>query len=428
MFESVMKHFKKIASIPHCSFETKELAVYLKTIAKTYNFEILEDKVGNILCKKGNPNICLQSHYDMVCMGEAPKLKLFEENGWLRAKNSSLGADNGMGVAMMLAMMESHENLECLFTNDEEVGLIGAENLELEISSKNLLNLDSEDENEVVIGCAGGVDIFGKISAKRVLLEENLKAYEIEIDNLAGGHSGIDIANNTPNALKLLASYLVKHECIVSKFIGGERNNSIPKRAYAIAYCKEELKSEHPNMSVKSFTCKEKTVLKHSKNIISAINSFAHGVRAYDTNLQAVITSINLSTFKEKDEELEVEFYGRSMEDEGVQNLKSETKSLLEGFGFEVRYGRENQAWKPVESEFARDILKICQEEIGDVSLHAIHAGLECGIIVKKQPSITGVCSVGPTIEFPHSIRERCKLSSVSKMTKVVDRIIKTYN
>lgn len=428
MYEKVMKHFRKIASIPHCSFETKELADYLKSIAKTYNFEIFEDRVGNILCKKGKPNICLQSHYDMVCMGEAPKLELYEEDGWLKAKNSSLGADNGMGVAMMLAMMEIHENLECLFTNDEEVGLIGAENLELEISSKNLLNLDSEDENEVVIGCAGGVDIFGKISAKKAPLKEDLKAYEIEIDNLAGGHSGIDIAKNIPNAIKLLASYLVKHECIVSKFIGGERNNSIPKRAYAIAYSKKELKSEHPNMVVKSFTCKEKTALKHSQNIIHAINSFAHGVRAYDTNLQAVITSINLSTLKEKDEVVEVEFYGRSMEDEGVQNLKSETTTLLEGFGFEVRYGRENKAWKPVESKFAQEILSICKDEIGDVSLRAIHAGLECGIIVRKQPSITGVCSIGPIIEFPHSIRERCSLSSVRKMTKVVDRIIKTYS
>lgn len=427
MFEKVMKHFEKIASIPHCSFETSQLALYLKSVAKEHNFEIQEDEVGNILCKKGNPTICLQSHYDMVCMGIAPKLELFEEDGWLKAKNSSLGADNGMGVAIMLSMMEVHKNLECLFTNDEEVGLIGAENLALKISSTKLLNLDSEDENEVIIGCAGGIDIFGTISAEQIPLNEDLQGFEIEVDNLDGGHSGIDIAKNVPSAIKLLANFLVENECKIVSFVGGERNNSIPKRAYAKVFSKHNLQSNHPNMSIKSFTCKEKTILKNSNNLLHAINSFSQGVRAYNEALNSVITSINLSTLKLKDNTIELEFYGRSMEQQGVLNLKSETTSLLKGFGFSVRYGRENEPWQPVENEFANEILKIAQKEIGTVSLHAIHAGLECGVIMKKQPSIVGVCSIGPTIEFPHSIRERCNLASVKKITHVVDKIIKTY-
>lgn len=239
MLENVIHHFEMIAGTPHCSFETTGMKEKIIDFSKKNGFSVQEDKAGNLLCQKGNPSICLQSHYDMVCMGDAPTIELVSEAGWLKAKNSSLGADNGMGMAIMMTMMETHEHLECLFTNDEEVGLIGANNLELQLKATKLLNLDSEEENGVFIGCAGGVDIFGKTSLSWLPICDHCYVYEVLVDDLPGGHSGVDIDKNIPSALKVLASALVDNDCALVEIEGGERNNSIPKRARAIIVSKK---------------------------------------------------------------------------------------------------------------------------------------------------------------------------------------------
>ncbi len=425
MYQKVLNHFKAITSIPHCSFETSALCEHIIKHAKKCEYEVKTDKVNNILCKKGEPKVCLQSHYDMVCMGVAPNIETYEEDGWLKAKNSSLGADNGMGAAIALALMETHENLECLFTNDEEVGLIGANGLEIPITSTNLLNLDSEEEDEVIIGCAGGAVIFGSISGEKVPLKEDLKAYEISIQGMQGGHSGVDITKNIKSALKVLGYALADYDCKIASIQGGERNNSIPKYATATVFCKEEIVSESEFVVVKPVEVKEKTYYKYSDNILHVINSFAQGVRVYDEDLKMAQTSINLSIVKEIDGQMVLEFYARSMADESLENVKSETYSLLKGFGFDVKVTRDASSWQPVKTPFALLVKSVSEKYIDNVKICAIHAGLECGVIVQKQPSITGVCSIGPTIEFPHSTRERCLLSSVEKITKVVDEVIK---
>ncbi|MBS9778773.1 MAG: M20/M25/M40 family metallo-hydrolase [Campylobacteraceae bacterium] len=424
MYKNILKHFKDISSIPHCSFETSTLGLHVKEFVKGCGYEVKTDNAGNILCIKGEPKVCLQAHYDMVCMGKAPNIELYEEDGWLKAKDSSLGADNGMGMAIMMAMMEKYDNLECLFTNDEEVGLLGANNLEIDITSSNLLNLDSEDEDEVIIGCAGGVDIFGNISSQRIKLDSELCFYEIEVSGLDGGHSGVDIAKNIPNALKILALTLVENDCILVDISGGERNNSIPKNAYAKVLCSTKPSSLHPNVSIKELNQKSDMALKHSKQILHVINSFSQGVREYDEELCMPLLSINLSTLKQKDNTYELEFFARSMSDESLERIKSETKSLLEGFGFETRFECQTPSWQPVKTDFALHVRKICEKYVGQTKLQGIHAGLECGVIVKKQPHIKGVCSIGPTIKSPHSERERCLLSSVEKISKIVDEII----
>lgn len=424
MYHKTINHFKSIALIPHCSFETSKLALHVKEHAKKCGFSVKEDEAGNILCQKGEPAICLQSHYDMVCMGEAPKIQIYEEDGWLKAKNSSLGADNGMGMAIMLAMMEKHENLECLFTNDEEVGLLGAENLELPIQSENLLNLDSEEEDEVVIGCAGGVDIFGKIDGGLVKVDGDLKAYEISVDGLDGGHSGIDISLNIPNAIKLLISTLIQNDCKIVSIKGGERINSIPKSAKAVVLSSKKPETKSLHVKIKEVKVEKKQVLENSSNILHLINAFSQGVRIYDEDLKMPITSINLSIIKQNEGKIILEFFARSMQDEELENIKSETKSLLEGFGFEASFKRQTSSWQPEKSPFALHVKSISEKHIQNVKLHAVHAGLECGVIVKKQPSIKGVCSIGPTIMYPHSTREKCLLSSVKKIAQVVDEII----
>ncbi len=424
MYKQTLQHFETIASIPHCSFEADGLKEYIKKYAIKCGFSVQEDKVGNVLCQKGEPKVCLQAHYDMVCMGKAPKIELFEEDGWLRAKDSSLGADNGMGMAMMMAMMSRHESLECLFTSDEEVGLLGAEGLELEIKSKNLLNLDSEEEDEVIIGCAGGVDIFGRISLEKIECDAK-DIYEISLSGYEGGHSGIDIAKNIPNAMKVLVSYLLKNDCTLLEFSGGERNNSIPQTAKALILSDKKLRSDNPHICIKNLNKKENMMLKNSHKILGCINAFSQGVRMYDEELKMPRLSINFSTARQKEDVLELEFFARSMDDEDLENIKAQMKSLLEGFGFELSFKNQTSSWQPKKTPFALSVQKISQKYIENVKLHGIHAGLECGVIVEKQPHITGVCSIGPTIKYPHSQREKCLLSSVEKMVKVVDEVIR---
>ena len=176
----------------------------LADFARSHGCEVSIDEVGNIHAIKGEPKICLQSHYDMVCMGDAPNIKIrYDDDGFMRAHNSSLGADNGIGVAIMMQMLGEFKNIECLFTNDEEVGLIGANGFKGQLISKKLLNLDSEDDNEVIIGCAGGINVFAAMNV-RDKHEAQGELYEVRVSGDPGGHSGNEIHKDIPNAIKIL--------------------------------------------------------------------------------------------------------------------------------------------------------------------------------------------------------------------------------
>ncbi|MDR1976336.1 MAG: M20/M25/M40 family metallo-hydrolase, partial [Campylobacteraceae bacterium] len=160
--------FKSFAKVPRCSFDALKMRDFIASFAAECGYTVKIDRADNILCVKQKPLVCLQSHYDMVCLADAPNVECYEEDGFLKARNSTLGADNGIGVALMLGMMRKFDDIECLFTSDEEVGLNGANNLEHQISAPYLLNLDSEEEGAIFIGCAGGVSVIGEISAQKV--------------------------------------------------------------------------------------------------------------------------------------------------------------------------------------------------------------------------------------------------------------------
>ena len=203
-----LETFHNLCTIPHCSFHTQDMFVYLCTTLKDKGYEVQSDEAKNIYAKKGNPKICLQSHYDMVCVGDSTQhkgVKTIEKDGFLYAQNSSLGADNGIGIACMLTQNAS--DIELLFTNDEEVGMIGANALSMGISSHLLLNLDSEDLNEIVLGCAGGADIECSINLKpflqpiKTLLKNYPYIYHITSRGFNGGYSGINIHKNIENAI-----------------------------------------------------------------------------------------------------------------------------------------------------------------------------------------------------------------------------------
>ncbi len=418
--KELLEIFKKITAIPHCSFKTERLKEFLKLECENAGAKVLEDKAGNILAKKGNPTICLQSHYDMVCVGYTTKIELLEDGGYIRAKNSSLGADNGIGVAMMLSLIKQKDNLELLFTNDEEVGLIGATNLNLPIKSIYLLNLDSEEEGSICLGCAGGVDLFATLKSSLVSYQKQ-NSYEINTKNFKGGHSGVDIDKNIKNAIKELAYFLKKYECKIHSINGGEAGNAIPKAVKAIVITDKKLSSTK-FLEVKEIKSVD-TILDKSDELLDLLLSFPSGVRSYDKSLNLVETSINLATIKTLDDSIKLEISPRAMSDIELEKLKLESKVHLQRFGFEVEFRHPYPAWKPTIGEFAKRVQKLSLKHFKNADFYAIHAGLECGVILKNS-NLKEAVSIGPNIFSPHSIEERVEIESVKKVYEVVKELI----
>ena len=428
----VIELFKEITKIPRCSGTHQPFINFIKEFSKKNNYICKIDKANNILCFKDNnkPNICLQSHYDIVCLSDGVVPEIIEEDGYLRAKNSTLGADNGIGCSYMLALMEENQNCEYLFTCDEEIGLIGANNIEFDLQSSYMLNLDSEAEGEICIGCAGGVDIFATThKSEYVSNDYNKVLYEIELSNLDGGHSGVDIDKNIPNALKLIAKTIKECDADLLDLNGGERINSIPKKAKAIIAVPLENTpvSSHENMIITKVNSDTNHYKKLDSNIIEFLYVFANGVRGYEKEIDVVLSSINVAIVKNNVDSFEINLSARSMDNVELTNLKKETVSLLEVLGFEVNTAGKYPAWKPEYSEFNNDILEIYKNFVPDTTLHAIHAGLECAIFKEKYPTIQ-VCSIGPNIHFPHSFREKCEISSALKLYEITKEIVNKYS
>ncbi|KEA46622.1 aminoacyl-histidine dipeptidase [Campylobacter mucosalis] len=421
----VLSKFERLCGIPHCSYDTDAMRDFLADFARSNGCRVVVDELGNIHAIKGEPKICLQSHYDMVCMGDAPNVVVeYGSDGFMRAKNSSLGADNGIGVAMMMQMIAEFKNIECLFTNNEEVGLIGANGFLGRLVSKKLLNLDSEDDNEVVTGCAGGVNVFTSIDVSQS--EEALgDVYEVVVSGYPGGHSGNEIHKDIPNAIKILAQFVRKSGAKLSFIEGGERSNSIPTSAKAIIVNKSEPKSDNPHIKISALN-QSARVLKNGDKILSLINAFSQGVRGYNTELNLPNDSVNLSLLKFDGKTAELEFFARSMTWDGLHRLDFEISELALGLGFSVCSKDRSVPWKPEPDEFANSVLDELKKLRPNAKLAAIHAGLECGVIRDKYDDMEA-CSIGPNIYSPHSTREKCEVASVDIITQVVRNIVAKY-
>jgi len=423
----VIELFKEITKIPRCSGTHEPFIDFLQQFTLKNNYICEIDSANNLLCYKenGKRNIALQSHYDIVCLEDGKVPDLIEKDGFLEAKDSTLGSDNGIGCAYMLTLMEEGYDCEFLFTCDEEIGLIGANNIELQLQATKMLNLDSEMEGEICIGCAGGVDIFA-ITTKGEYLKnkENKDMYEIEIDNLDGGHSGVDIDKNIPNAIKLIVKTIKECNAELLDLQGGERINSIPKYAKAIIVTDCEPIASHPHMQITKLTQKTQHYKKLDPSIIELLYIFSNGVRGYDKELGVVLSSINLAMVENTIEGVKISFSARSMEHELLQDLSNETVCLLEMFGFEVSTDGKYPPWKPEKSKFTGEVLDIYKEFVPNATLNAIHAGLECAIFKEKFPQMD-ICSIGPNIYFPHSLRERCEISSTMKLFDIVKKVVK---
>ncbi len=419
---AIIDHFQTLTQIPHCSKEADKLLEFLVAFAKERNYSVEVDEIKNIYIHKGHPTLCLQAHYDMVCMGKAPQIETYIEEGVMRAKESSLGADNGMAIAMMMQLMDEGKELEFLLTSDEEIGLIGANEVAFDLKSKYMLNLDSEDEAEVYIGCAGGVDITA--TKQDSYVEGCGTCYEVAVKGLVGGHSGVDIDKGIPSAIKVLGAYLVQNDVKqLASIYAGERRNSIPANAVAIVRSETALQNSG-DVKVRELNERPK-VFEKSDKVIEMIDVFKHGVHAQNKELGIPDVSINLAiiTADEKGG-LKVETSARAMDAQKLEALSNETLTFFRSFGFEVALEDKYPAWKPDVSEFTNLVSEEMQKGFGKTKMMAIHAGLECGVIAEKYPAMK-FASIGPTIRYPHSTREEVDIASVERTYHVLKNIIK---
>ena len=505
-------YFEQICSIPHCSYQAQKLGEFLLEFSKSRGFEAKIDESFNIHAIKGKPKICLQAHYDMVCVGEAPKIELENNGEFLSAKNSTLGADNGIGLAIIMDIMDEAQDLEVLFTSDEEVGLIGANAFAGEICAPALLNLDSEDDSEVIIGCAGGLlaefrrefepcelglgELFSSsvsehlstgllsnesshsTSAKNCTQNNsNLNAnyYELSCEGLEGGHSGMQIAKNIPNAIKELAHFAKNHGANILAMSGGDRDNAIPTWAKALVSASSKLQSKGLVNAKKldllgakelfaklcdddlkntiimkansaDFTRNSKIPMKANSadftrnSKIPLLNDFLlalpHGVLGWDEGLGLPKTSANLAIVRtsltSKDENARIAFsvqiYARSSSQEELAKLKNSYEAISELAGFQSSFGASSMPWEPEQSEFATSVLNALQKYRPDAKITAIHAGLECGCLsakMKQKGKKLVACSIGPNISGAHTINERCEIKSAQIIAQVLRDLLK---
>ena len=495
-------YFEQICSIPHCSYQAQKLGEFLLEFSKSRGFDTKIDENFNIHAIKGKPKICLQAHYDMVCVGEAPKIELENDGEFLSAKNSTLGADNGIGLAIIMDIMDEAQDLEVLFTSDEEVGLIGANAFAGEICAPALLNLDSEDDSEVIIGCAGGLlaefrrefepcelglgELFSSsvsehlstgllsnegshsTSAKNCTQNSsNLNAnyYELSCEGLEGGHSGMQIAKNIPNAIKELAHFAKNHGANILAMSGGDRDNAIPTWAKALVSASSKLESKGlvkakkldllgakelfaklcdddlKNPIIMKSNSADFTKRENSRNSrIPLLNDFLlalpHGVLGWDEGLGLPKTSANLAIVRtsltSKDENARIAFsvqiYARSSSQAELAKLKNSYEAISELAGFQSSFGASSMPWEPEQSEFAKSVLNALQKYRPNAKITAIHAGLECGCLsakMKQKGKKLVACSIGPNISGAHTINERCEIKSAQIIAQVVRDVLK---
>ena len=470
--ELLWKHFYNICQIPHPSKKEEKLIKYLVDFAIEKKLEYEVDEVRNVLIKKpatngkeNSPTTVLQSHIDMVCEKnedidhdfDNDPLKLIIEEEWVTAEGTTLGADDGIGVAASLAVLEEesieHGNIECLFTVDEETGLNGANGLKKDLlDGKLLLNLDSEEEGAVYIGCAGGKSTLLHKKIKTVDPSDEYILYDIKISGLLGGHSGLVINKGLGNAIILLSRFLWnmngKINFSLFSFKGGDKHNAIPREASAIVGVKQHdeplleaeikkyndiFRNEFRKVDNKVRISKKK--VKGSGNafdeseksrLLNLLYSFPAGVFSMSKDIHGLVeTSTNLASVSYVDGDIKILTSQRSSIASSIKDISDRIISLgiLSGYDYETE--DPYPSWAPDSDSKLLKIVKNVYKELftDDIAVKAVHAGLECGIIGDKYPGMDMV-SFGPTVEGAHSPDERLKIDSVEPFWLLIKGIL----
>ncbi|WP_312084524.1 aminoacyl-histidine dipeptidase [Epilithonimonas hominis] len=464
----IWKNFEALNSVPRPSKKEEKVIKFIKEFGENLGLPTTVDEVGNVIITKpatpGMENrtpIVMQSHLDMVCQKnndvdfdfETQGIQMYVDGDWVRAKGTTLGADNGLGVATIMSILESndiaHPELEALFTIDEETGMTGALALKPgQLKGEILLNLDTEEDDEIDIGCAGGVDVTA--SAKFGLEEAKGEIFKIEIKGLQGGHSGMDIIKGLGNSNKLLGRFLflgLENQIQLISIDGGSLRNAIPREAKAIISVKnsegfvakfEQLKSEILEefaslekdlvINIEKTDSSEQTVsIEDSKKIIYAINAAQNGVFRMSPDVEGLVeASNNVARVELKNGEIKILNLTRSSVESTKWEVANQLKSAFESNFLKTEFGGSYPGWKPKpEAEIIKVMTELYENNFGEKPLVvACHAGLECGIIGANYPKMEMV-SFGPTIKGAHSPDERANIQSVQKFWKYTQEILK---
>ncbi len=463
----VWRYFEEICQVPRPSKKEDKIIEFLMDFGKKHNLETKRDEIGNVLIKKpatpGKENlktVVLQSHMDMVCEKNSSTEHNFDtdpiipwiDGDWVKAKGTTLGADDGIGVAAEMALLASndieHGPIECLFTVDEETGLSGAFALQPGfVGGDILLNLDSEDEGEIFLGCAGGIDTLATMSYIKEDLPSGYFAVRLDISGLQGGHSGDEINKNRGNSNKILNRFLweinKKYDVRLADFSGGNLRNAIPREASALVlvpsqfkeqirvdlniYAAEmenvwsiaepKLKIELASADMPSFVCDKAT----SNKLFDALYACPHGVFSMSTRMPGMVeTSTNLASVKFiEGDKIFITTSQRSDVDSEKYNIAQNVGVVFTMAGADVKHTEGYPGWAPNPDS---EILKVAvdsYERLFKVKpiARSIHAGLECGLFLKKYPNMDMI-SFGPTLRDVHSPDERINIETVDKFWK----------
>lgn len=461
--KNVWKHFFNLTQIPRPSKKEGRIIEYMKNFGIGLGLETIVDEVGNVIIRKpatkgmeNRKGVILQGHLDMVPQKNSATVHDFEKDPidawidgeWVKAKGTTLGSDNGMGVAATMAILESkdlvHGPVEALFTIDEETGMTGAENLKPGLLKGDiLLNLDSEDEGELYIGCAGGVDVSVKFTGKPEKPGNSMIAFKISVTGLKGGHSGLDIHLGKGNACLILNKILLnsyeRYGAVLSSIDAGSLRNAIPREAFATiaipasfenqftdfiqsyeAEARKSLGGIDPDLKITI----EKTAIPHTvfdsmtfHNLVNAVAECPNGALAWDKNMPGIVeTSSNLAIIKSENGTISISILTRSAVDKERDRAAGEITAVFQTYSGETRTHGAYPGWKPnVNSPILGTMKNVYQQKFGKIpEVKVIHAGLECGILGATYTHWDMV-SFGPTIRFPHSPDEKVNTPSVQK-------------
>lgn len=462
--ESLFGYFLQICEIPHGSKNEAQISAFIQNFGRELGYETIADAVGNVLIKKpaapGYENcktIILQSHMDMVC-DKRPTvehdftkdpIRPYVDGEWLKAEGTTLGADNGVGVAAAMAVLADkelkHGPVNCLFTIDEETGLTGAEALSPELLQGDILvNLDSEDEGEIFIGCAGGVCNYAEFKHIWTPVPEGRFFVKIDINSLTGGHSGDDINKNRANANKLMCRFLYrlsqKFDILLCDISGGSLHNAIPRDASAVIAVQNadkeavrvefnifaaEIQNEYSvTEPTARFTMQSCDAVKRAidpvaaAKFLSSMNAVFNGVYAMSQDVPGLVeTSSNLASVKRTaDNVLLVTTSQRSSIESSRDAVSAGVRAAFELAGATVTTKGQYPGWKPnTKSEILKVACDTFKELFGsDAKIKAIHAGLECGLFLEKAPHLDMI-SFGPTMRGVHSPDERLDIASTER-------------
>lgn len=471
--QRVWKHFYDLTQIPRPSKKEARIIEFMKNFGENLGLETIVDEVGNVMIRKpatkGMENrmgVVFQGHLDMVPQKnsgvnhdfEKDPIKAYVDGDWVTADNTTLGADNGVGVAVAMAVLEAddieHGPVEALFTIDEETGMTGANNLQPGILKGDiLLNTDSEDEGELYVGCAGGVEVHVNMDYQEVDTPQAYTPYKLSVTGLKGGHSGMDINIGRSNANKLMYRFLnhclYQFDFALAKAEAGDLRNAIPREGFATLVVKNEEIDKFEN-EVKAFEKDYKNEFSATEpdlsfvvektdtpakvmekvameKIIKASYACPHGVERMSDSMEGLVeTSNNFAITKIEDGKFNAICLIRSSVDSAKVAVQYRIGTIFDLIGAKVEFEGSYPGWKPnMDSPILKTMRKVYEDKYGKTpKIMAIHAGLECGILGAAYPN-WDMISYGPTIRFPHSPDEKVHIESVQKFWDFTVEVLK---